>query len=98
MMSGLMQPSSFAEKVWYASFYAQDQWTFQRFTFSGALRYDHAESRYGESCIGPDTFVAEQWCTTPESGVRYARAFERLRTTEVPSSTADVRSSLPNSG
>jgi hypothetical protein len=59
------------ERVWFGALYLQDQWTVNRFTLNGAVRYDHAESRYGESCIGPDTFVAERWCTTPESGVRY---------------------------
>ena len=27
------------------------------YTINGALRYDHAESRYGSSCIGPDLYV-----------------------------------------
>ena len=30
----------------YAAFYAQDQWTWRRYTFGAALRYDHASSRY----------------------------------------------------
>ena len=59
------------ERVWFGALYVQDQWTVNRFTLNGAIRYDHAESRYGQSCIGPDVFVAEQWCTNPESGVRY---------------------------
>jgi hypothetical protein len=65
------------ERVWFGALYVQDQWTLQRFTISGALRYDHAESRYGETCIGPDRFVPVQadgknfWCSTPAKGVRY---------------------------
>jgi hypothetical protein len=66
------------ERVWFGALYLQDQWTINRFTLNGAVRYDHAESRYGASCIGPDIFVprdADQpsgsWCSSPESGVRY---------------------------
>jgi hypothetical protein len=66
-----------SERVWFGALYVQDQWTLKRFTLSGALRYDHAESRYGETCIGPDRFVPIQadgkdfWCSTPAKGVRY---------------------------
>jgi hypothetical protein len=65
------------ERVWFGALYVQDQWTLKRFTLSGALRYDHAESRYGETCIGPDRFVPIQpdgkdfWCSAPAKGVRY---------------------------
>ena len=45
------------ERVWFGAFYLQDQWTANRLTLNGALRYDHAESRYGTTCIGPDIFV-----------------------------------------
>jgi hypothetical protein len=65
------------EKVWFNAFYVQDQWTLNRFTLSGAIRYDHAQSRYGETCIGPDRFVPVQadgtnrWCSAPADGVSY---------------------------
>ena len=65
------------ERVWYGALYVQDQWTLNRFTVNGALRYDHAESRYGATCIGPDIFVPVQldgsnfWCSEPAKGVRY---------------------------
>jgi hypothetical protein len=65
------------ERVWFGAFYVQDQWTMDRFTFNAALRYDHAASRYGETCIGPDKFVPIQangdnfWCSTPSKGVSY---------------------------
>src|SRR5262245_4502330 len=45
------------ERVWTNSIYIQDQWTMRRLTLSGALRYDHARSRYGETAIGPALFV-----------------------------------------
>ncbi len=59
------------ERVWFGALYLQDQWTLKQFTISGAVRYDHAQSRYGETCIGPDRFVPVQadgknfWCSTP---------------------------------
>jgi hypothetical protein len=66
------------ERVWFGAFYLQDQWTVNRFTINGALRYDHAESRYGASCVGPDLFVPNDagqptgsWCSEPSTGVRY---------------------------
>jgi hypothetical protein len=65
------------ERVWFGALYFQDQWTLKRFTASGALRYDHAQSRYGETCIGPDRFVPVQadgknsWCSSPADGVKY---------------------------
>jgi hypothetical protein len=65
------------ERVWFGALYVQDQWTLDRFTINGALRYDHAESGYGETCIGPDKFVPIQvngdnfWCSTPTKGVRF---------------------------
>ena len=66
------------ERVWFGALYLQDQWTISRFTLNGALRYDHAASRYGATCIGPDLFVPRdanqpsgQWCSTPQDGVSY---------------------------
>jgi hypothetical protein len=67
------------DRVWYGSIYAQDQWTLNRFTLSGALRYDHAESRYGSSCIGGDQEPymriqadgTNRYCTPETDGVDY---------------------------
>jgi len=69
------------DRVWYGALYLQDQWTLNRFTLSGALRYDHAESNYGETCVGPDIYVPVQiggaysgenrYCTEPSNGVNY---------------------------
>jgi hypothetical protein len=68
-------------KVKYNAFYLQDQWTLDRFTLSGAIRYDHATSNYLETCIGPDLYVPVQnggayagsagYCTPPTDGVSY---------------------------
>ena len=46
------------DRVMYAAFYAQDQWTLSRLTLNGALRYDHATSGYGETCVGPNSLRA----------------------------------------
>jgi hypothetical protein len=44
-------PSTLDNRVSYAGFFAQDQWTLKRLTLSGAIRYDHAMSSYPETCI-----------------------------------------------
>jgi hypothetical protein len=61
------------ERVQYSAFYVQDQWTFDRMTLNGALRYDYATSRYGSTCVGPDAFVpaAQAYCTGEHSGVSF---------------------------
>jgi hypothetical protein len=65
------------DRVSYASLYAQDQWTLKRLTISGAVRYDHATSRYPSSTVGPNQFVpvqanGENFYTIPEwDGVKY---------------------------
>jgi hypothetical protein len=49
----------------------------KRFTLSGALRYDHATSRYLETCVGPDLYVPVQgsgtnaFCMPAVDGVSY---------------------------
>jgi hypothetical protein len=59
------------EHVRTTSFYGQDQWTWKRLTASGALRYDHATSGYGQTCVGPNKFVLNPYCTSPSDGVNY---------------------------
>jgi hypothetical protein len=65
------------DHVMYAALYAQDQWTFRRFTLSGAIRYDHATSGYGETCVGPDLYVPRQangsnsYCVPGSDGVSF---------------------------
>jgi hypothetical protein len=65
------------DHVMYSALYAQDTWTVKRLTISGALRFDHATSGYGETCVGPNQFVPIQqngqrsFCTPAGSGVSY---------------------------
>ena len=41
----------------YAAFYAQEQWTKDRLTLQGALRFDRAWSSFPEQVIGPDVWI-----------------------------------------
>jgi hypothetical protein len=72
------------ERVWFGALYIQDSWTLNRVTLSGALRYDHAQSRYGQTCVGGEgnePYVPVQiggaynglryWCTEPSTGVNF---------------------------
>ena len=64
-------PSELDEAVWSTAFYLQDQWTLNRFTFSGALRYDNAQSRYGKTCVGFDVYKPAEsyWLNDPSDPV-----------------------------
>jgi hypothetical protein len=41
----------------YYAFFAQEQWTKNRLTLQGALRFDHAWSSFPQQTIGPDVWV-----------------------------------------
>jgi hypothetical protein len=68
---------SLHDKVNYTALYAQDQWTLRRLTLNGAVRFDHATSSYGETCVGPDLYVPIQtngqnfYCTPATDGVSF---------------------------
>ena len=64
-------PLRYDERVWTHAAYIQDQWTFRRLTLNGALRYDNAQSRYGETCVGPDVWMTTSYCVPPTDGVNY---------------------------
>ena len=51
------------------SFYAQDAWTFSRFTLQGALRYDRASSYFPEQTVGPVRFLPTQVAFPRTEGV-----------------------------
>jgi hypothetical protein len=62
-------PAPLDQKAWFTSFYLQDQWTWNRFTLNGALRYDNAQSRFGKTCVGPDRYKPDQYCLNdPDQG------------------------------
>jgi hypothetical protein len=60
-------PSQIDEKTWSTSLYVQDQWTVRRFTLNGALRYDNAQSKFGETCVGPDLYKPDSYCLNDTS-------------------------------
>ena len=46
----------------FAAFYLQDQWTLNRFTFNGALRYDNATSHFLKTCYPSDLYTTNAFC------------------------------------
>jgi hypothetical protein len=50
-------PFQVHQDVRYDALYAQEQWTFSRWTLQGALRFDHAWSYFPEQQIGPSNFL-----------------------------------------
>jgi hypothetical protein len=61
-------PGGSDEAAWFTAFYLQDQWTVNRFTLNGALRYDNAQSRFGTTCVGPDVYKADSYCLNDPAG------------------------------
>ena len=55
----------------YAAFYAQEQWTRNRLTLQGALRYDHAWSYFPPQQVGPDRFMPVPLTFPETAGVKY---------------------------
>jgi hypothetical protein len=53
------------------SFYVQDQWTAERLTLSGALRYDHVWSHFPRQQLGPNPFFPTAVVYEPSDGVSY---------------------------
>jgi hypothetical protein len=55
-----LQPFQIDQNVRFDAFYAQEQYTLGRFTFQGALRFDHAWSYYQDETIGGVRFFPGQ--------------------------------------
>jgi hypothetical protein len=51
--------------------YAQEQWTVNRFTLSGALRWDHTAGSFPEQTIGPNPWVPTQIIVPKTTGTQY---------------------------
>lgn len=51
--------------------YAQEQWTMDRLTVSGAVRWDHTAGSFPEQTIGPNPFVPTQIVVAAAKGTRY---------------------------
>jgi hypothetical protein len=54
---------------WHA-FFAQEQWTHDRFTLQGALRFDRSTSWYPEQTEGPSAFLAQTLVIPASDGVK----------------------------
>ena len=61
-------PGGSDEAAWFTSFYVQDQWTLKRLTLNGALRYDNAQSRFDQTCVGPDLYKLDSYCLNDPGG------------------------------
>jgi len=61
-----------------AGFYAQDQWTLNRLTLSGAVRYDHVWSRFPQQQLGPNPFFPTAVIYPAEDGVSYHDVTPRM--------------------
>ncbi|MGH9239269.1 MAG: carboxypeptidase regulatory-like domain-containing protein, partial [Vicinamibacterales bacterium] len=64
-------PGRVHTNVYTAAFYAQDQWTINRLTLSGGIRYDHVWSRFPRQQLGPNPFVPVAIVYEPSDGVSY---------------------------
>jgi hypothetical protein len=65
-------PLRTSNRVAYAAFYAQDQWTLGRATLQGALRYDRAGSFFPQQQVGDTTFLPNTAFSYPETdGVKW---------------------------
>ena len=53
------------------SFYAQDQWTMNKVTLAGAVRYDHTASVFPQQTVGPSVFVPTAIAIPEATGTRY---------------------------
>jgi hypothetical protein len=65
------RPRALDERTRFAALYAQDQWTVQRVTIQGALRYDHAWSYFPAQSTGPDRFIPAEISFPRSDGVRF---------------------------
>jgi hypothetical protein len=54
-----------SDRVRYDALYGQDQWTMNRLTFQGALRFDHAFSYSPDQTIGPALINGQTFLATP---------------------------------
>jgi hypothetical protein len=67
-----LQSGVFTRKVRteYYAFYAQEQWTKDRLTLQGALRFDHAWSSFPEQQIGPSVTIPNAIVLPAQAGIK----------------------------
>ena len=64
-----LDPFEYESRVRYNAFYAQDQWTHDRLTVQGAVRYDHSWSYYPAQQVGPTRFLPSRIVFPETQGV-----------------------------
>jgi hypothetical protein len=66
-----IQAGHFTRKVRteYYAFFAQEQWTKDRLTLQGAVRFDHAWSQFPEQTIGPSRWIPSPIVLPAQSGI-----------------------------
>ena len=62
-------PIPVRQRVRYDAVYAQEQWTHQRMTLQGALRFDHAWSYFPDAQVGPTRFLTTPIVFSETTGV-----------------------------
>jgi len=60
------------------SVYAQDQWTLDKLTLSGAVRYDHSSSFFPEQHVGPNPFILTPTVFAAQNGTSFSDITPRL--------------------
>jgi hypothetical protein len=53
-------PIAYWDRLHEFALFAQDQWTFNRLTLGGGIRYDHFRSNFPGFSLGPSTFVPNE--------------------------------------
>ena len=62
-----LKPFDTGQRTRWEALYAQEQWTLNRLTLQGAVRYDHAWSYFPDQQIGPVRFLPAGF-TLPATG------------------------------
>jgi hypothetical protein len=65
------RPRALDERTRYAAFFVQDQWTINRWTLQGALRFDHAWSYFPEQYAEQSRFVPAAFTFPRTDGVSF---------------------------
>ena len=65
-----LKPFQTGQRTRSEAFYAQEQWTVNRLTLQGALRFDHAWSYFPDQQIGPVRFLPTPFMLPAQDGVK----------------------------
>jgi hypothetical protein len=65
-----LKPFDTGQRTRWEALYAQEQWTLNRLTLQGAVRYDHAWSYFPDQQIGPVRFLPAGFTLPAQEGVK----------------------------